>query len=235
MGFFLDNSKILIIAAHPDDEVLGCGGLIAKFAKKFPIKIIVIGEGSTCRYEDENSPEAKNAMNIRETYLRESCDILGVSDVRIYNYRCGCLSTIPIIELNKVIEKNIKEFDPTHIFTHYRYDNNNDHRVISRATSMATRPNNISNLKYLFSYEIQSSTDWNFTDPKFDPNFYLELSEELLQKKINAMQAYQSEWSHLKVSRSPEGLKILAMYRGIETGVKYAEAFKLIRSIDKIS
>ena len=114
-------------------------------------------------------------------------------------------------------------------------DNNNDHRVISRSTSMATRPNNISNLKYIFSYEIQSSTDWNFTDPKFDPNFYLELSEELLQKKINAMQAYQSEWSNLKASRSPDGLKILAMYRGIETGVKYAEAFKLIRSIESIS
>ena len=126
------SSKFLIIAAHPDDEVLGCGGLIAKYSSKIPIKILLIAEGSTCRFEDSTSKEALLAVEERHSFFEESCKTLGVKNVEIHRLRCGCLSNLPIININKIIESSIEKYKPSHIFTHYSLDNNNDHRIISR-------------------------------------------------------------------------------------------------------
>lgn len=227
---FKDSSKLLIISAHPDDEVLGCGGLIAKYSSSLPIKILIIAEGSTCRFEDINSKEALQAIKERQSFLEESCRILGVKNIETHRLRCGCLSTIPIIDINKLIEKTIEEYKPTHIFTHYNNDNNNDHRVISRATDMAARPKVRSSIEAVFNYEVQSSTDWNFSSDQFQPNFFLEISKENLEIKLKAMSAYSTEYKDGISSRSSEGLKVLAKYRGIQSGFDFAEGFRLIRA-----
>ncbi len=225
-----DSSKLLIISAHPDDEVLGCGGLIAKYSSIIPIKILLIAEGSTCRFEEINSKKAILAIEERHSFFKESCKILGVKDFEAHQLRCGCLSSLPIININRLIEKSIEEYKPTHIFTHYNFDNNNDHRIVSRATDMATRPKSGSSIEALLHYEVQSSTDWNFSNAQFQPNFFLGLSEDNLKLKLKAMSAYFSEYKDGIASRSSEGLRVLAKYRGIQSGFNFAEAYRLIRA-----
>ena len=190
----------------------------------------MIAEGSTCRFNDINSKEALKAIENRHFYFKESCKVLGVTNFEIHRLRCGCLSNLPILDINRIIEKCITEYNPTHIFTHYNFDNNNDHRIVSRATDMATRPRVGSSIEALFQYEIQSSTDWNFSNSQFQPNYFLELSEDNLQLKLKGMSKYTSEYRDEISSRSASGLKVLAELRGMQSGFKFAEAFRLLRA-----
>lgn len=137
----LNIKKILIIAAHPDDEILGCGGMINKFRKlKIEFKVIFLAEGSTCRFSNICGEEAKEAINKRNNYALDVMKFLGIKDYQFLNLPCGRLDEIPIIEINKIIEKNIKEYSPDTIFTHSLLDCNNDHKIIYNSTLMAARP-----------------------------------------------------------------------------------------------
>ena len=232
MALIGSDSKILIISAHPDDEVLGCGGLIAKYSKSVPIIVLLIGEGSTARFTNPQSSEAVNAIKERENYFKQSCQILGLNEYEVHRINCGKFSTEPILNINKLIENCINKFTPSHVFSHYSFDNNNDHRIVSRSTDMATRPKVGSPVKFVLQYEVQSSTDWNFSGPEFQPNVFLPLSENELELKLKAMRAYETEWSKSEISRSPKSLKIQASFRGLQSGFQYAEAYKLIRLIN---
>ncbi len=230
MSIFDESSRILVIAAHPDDEVLGCGGLLARFCPKCPVRLLIIGEGSTCRFLDKTTTEANNEIALRQSYLLESSMILGINDIKTGDFECGNFSSQPILNINRLIEANIHEFRPTHIFTHYIKDNNNDHRIVSRSTSMASRPKKDSSIKYLFHYEVLSSTEWNFSEDIFSPNTFINLSQAELSLKKKAMSKYISEQSSLIPSRGEDGITTLAKYRGLQSGFKYAEAFSLVRS-----
>ena len=227
----LNIKKILIIAAHPDDEILGCGGMINKFRKlKIEFKVIFLAEGSTCRFSNICGEEAKEAINKRNNYALDVMKFLGIKDYQFLNLPCGRLDEIPIIEINKIIEKNIKEYSPDTIFTHSLLDCNNDHKIIYNSTLMAARPIPENKIMRIYSYEIQSSSEWNFEN-QFQPNYFVSLSEDDLNMKIEALNMYKSEIKKYPFPRSNEGIKTLAMYRGMQVGVKYAEAFKLIRQI----
>ncbi len=223
--------KILIIVAHPDDEVLGCGGMISKFRKlDIDFKIIFIAEGSTCRFNHSNSFKAKEEIRKRNNYAVDVMEFLGIKKYKFYNLTCGRLDQIPIIEINKIIETNIREYCPDAIFTHSLSDCNNDHKIIYNSTLMATRPVFNNNVMNLYSYEIQSSSEWNFEN-QFQPNYFIKLEEDDLKIKIESINMYKSEIKQYPFPRSSIGIKTLAMYRGMQVGVKYAEAFKLIREI----
>lgn len=221
--------KILVIAAHPDDDILGCGGIISKYQSRGAIfKILFIGEGSTARFEDIESKKAKDAIKYRNSLALKALQFLKVEDVEFNNLVCGRFDQIPIIEINKIIEKNIKDFDPDTILTHSITDANSDHKIVFNATIMATRPGALNHVKKLMSFEVLSSSEWAFTDT-FNPNYFEELDESNIESKSHALSIYKSEIKKYPYPRSPEGIKALAMMRGMQSGFKYAEAFKIIR------
>jgi len=225
--------KILIIAAHPDDDILGCGGLISKYQSKGVIfKILFIGEGSTCRFEDPGCKEAKSEIEHRNLSALKALKSLKVKDIEFNNLACGRFDQIPIIEINKIIEENIKDFVPDTVLTHSPYDVNNDHKIVFNATLMSTRPGANNHVKKLMSFEILSSSEWAFINT-FKPNYFEELDECHIESKCHALSIYESEVKDYPFPRSNEGIRALAMMRGMQSGFKYAEAFNLIRMFKK--
>lgn len=219
--------KILVIAAHPDDEVLGCGGLICKYSKKrAEIYTLILTKGILIRYKKGTK------TNIEEAILK-CAKILGVKKVFIKNLPVHELNVIPMPKLIAVLDEVINIVKPDIIFTHNQGDTNQDHRTVAEATLIAARPK-VSFIKAIFSYEILSSTEWITSKNNiFIPNTFINIEKEL-KDKIKAFQCYKSEiekWPH---SRSEEGLKTLAEYRGMQSFQKLAEAFCLIRSTNDI-
>ncbi len=225
-------NKILFIGAHPDDVELGCGGIINKFSEEGnSIRVIFLAEGTSCRYNgcDIESKKVKEEIKFRTSCAIDSLNHLGVNSYEFYDLPCGRLDSEPLIEINKIIEKEINDFKPYSVYTHSNTDTNKDHRIIFESTRIATRPGSKTFVNDVYLYEVLSSTEWNFDEP-FNPNVFVGLSESNIQKKIDALSKYTTEISPWPYPRSAEGITTLAKYRGMQTGVSYAESFKLFRS-----
>lgn len=222
--------KVLIIVAHPDDEVLGCGGYISKYRNSKEFKVIFIGEGTSCRYSKYKlNNEVEDKILKRQKQSIRSLKFLGVEKFQHYNLPCGRFDSIDIIDINKIIEKEISKFKPNIILTHSLNDCNNDHRIINRSVMMATRPSKFNMfLSEIKSFEILSSTEWNF-ESQFNPNFFEILSKKNINEKIKAFYYYDGEVQSEDMPRTSDGLITLAKNRGKIINSKYAEAFRLIR------
>ena len=191
-------------------------------------KVLFIAEGSSCRFSDPNCFDALKSIKTRTNYALKSLSLLGISKFCFCNLPCGRLDQVPIIEINKLIETHINSFNPDTIFTHSGIDANNDHRVIHRATLMATRPRVGSPIRRVLAFEILSSSEWSFGEA-FHPTWFEEISDEDLMLKFSCLSAYESEVKSYPFPRSEEGLRVLAMRRGMQSGFHLAEAFMLIR------
>ncbi len=225
--------RVLIIVAHPDDEVLGCGGLISKYQPLgVEFKIIFIGEGSTCRFLEPQCEASMMAIKQRTASVTKAMDVLRILDFEFHNLPCGRLDQVPIISINKIIESAITSFDPDTVFTHSSSDVNNDHKIVFNSTLMATRPGAQNHVRRLYSFEVLSSSEWAFFNT-FTPNYFEEISEDNLNLKWEALAAYESEVRKYPFPRSKEGLRALAMTRGMQAGFAYAEAFHLIRELKR--
>ena len=224
--------KILVLAAHPDDETLGCGGFLAKYGGN-NIRVVFIAEGSSCRFNSDeiNAHYVKDKIAERNNYCINALSIFGINDIKFYNYPCGRLDDMPILDINKIIEGEIKDFKPQVILTHAEFDNNNDHRILFRATMMATRPGVFNELNKVISYEIPSSTECSFSQV-FQPNLFEVLEQKHIEKKWEALKCYESEIFPYPHPRSYEGLMALSRYRGMQAGVEFSEAYQIIRSIN---
>tara|TARA_B100001059_G_scaffold133721_1_gene133920 strand:- start:3602 stop:4288 length:687 start_codon:yes stop_codon:yes gene_type:complete len=227
-------NRVLIIAAHPDDDILGCGGLMSKYRNQIEFKVIFIAEGSSCRFDkiDIESENTQKIIKNRNSFGIKALNYLGVKNYHFYNLPCGRLDQVSIIEINKIIENEINKFKPDTVFTHSFEDTNNDHIIVHRATQMATRPGARTFVEKLYSYEILSSTEWRF-NKTFSPNYFESLSEIDVENKWSALEKYISEIKEYPYPRSREGIFTLAKYRGIQSANKHAEAFQLIREIKK--
>jgi LmbE family N-acetylglucosaminyl deacetylase len=225
--------KILVIAAHPDDETLGCGGFLSKYANK-DIRVIFIAEGTSCRFNLDklNSQEVADKIIERNSYCINALSTFGISDIKFYNYPCGRLDDVPIIDINKIIESEIRDFKPQTVLTHSEFDNNNDHRIVYRSTIMATRPGVFKDLYKVISYEVPSTTEWSFSEV-FQPNFFEVLEKKHVEKKWEALKLYETETFPYPHPRSYEGIFTLSRYRGMQAGVEFSEAYRIIRSINK--
>jgi LmbE family N-acetylglucosaminyl deacetylase len=225
--------RILIIAAHPDDEILGCGGIIVKYKEiKSQIRVLFLGEGSTCRYENNKTDEAVSSIVERNSWATNALDVLGVDDFEFYNLPCGRFEQVPLLKINKIIEKTINEFKPDTVFSHSDVDSNNDHRIVFKSTIIATRPCNKHVVHRVLSYEVLSSSEWGFKNA-FRPNYFIELSEHQVQKKWQALQCYRTEMRDAPFPRSWRGVQTQASLRGAQAGTNYAEAFELIREFKR--
>jgi LmbE family N-acetylglucosaminyl deacetylase len=223
----LNFGKTLVVVAHPDDEVLGCGGLISKLINQGEqVRVVFVAEGSSCRYEALNK-QAKEEINFRNQCGIEALRSLGVSSHNFHNLPCGRLDKEPFIEIAKIIEKEISDYKPTTVLTHSSNDVHNDHKIIYRAVVQATRPVG-KIVKNLLSFEILSSTEWNYTET-FKPNIFVDITSTI-SAKINAMHCYSTEQPKHPHPRSDQVIRSLATIRGSQSGVEYAEGFKIIRS-----
>ena len=225
--------KILIIAAHPDDDILGCGGTIAKLSGQGTVfKVVFIAEGTTCRFQSDKigSPNALKEIEKRNSYAQKSLEVLGVERYRFYNLPCGRLDLEPLIDIGKIIEKETLAFRPDAIFTHNASDVHNDHVRVLQATLQATRPGALNLVKNVYSFEVLSSTEWRFLEP-FKPNVFFRLEKRHVDLKIRAFSKYISEAKAFPFPRSAESIETLAKLRGMQIGCKYAEAFSVIREI----
>ena len=230
---FSIKKKELIIVAHPDDEVLGCGGYLSKFKNRKNFKIIFIGEGTSCRYsKNEFQNPIKKEIIKRQNQSIQSLKYLGIKNFKYYNLPCGRFDQIDIIEINKIIEKEINLFKPETIFTHSHDDCNNDHRIVNRSVMMSTRPvykNKF--LKNIITFEVISSTEWNFEN-QFSPNYFEKISDKNVKDKIKAFHFYKSEIQNKQMPRTRDGIRTLAKYRGKIISSEFAECFKIIRTIN---
>jgi LmbE family N-acetylglucosaminyl deacetylase len=223
--------KILIVAAHPDDEVLGCGGTVARLSHKNTINTLILGEGITSR----DIPRQKKDLALFD--LQENCkkanSLLGVKKVFFQNFPDNRFDSVPLLDIVKPIEVCIKKINPDCIYTHHHGDLNIDHRITQQAVLTAARPLGNKPVKKIFSFEVLSSTEWNVQDSAtmFMPNTWMNISDTL-KLKLDAMQEYTTELCEYPHPRSIEGIKILAAKRGLEVGFPYAEAFHLIRCIE---
>jgi LmbE family N-acetylglucosaminyl deacetylase len=222
----LNFGKTLIIAAHPDDEVLGCGGLIAKLVGRGEqVRVVFVAEGSSCRH-NTLTDEAQEEISFRNQCGIEAMRCLGVNNYYFYNLPCGRLDKEPLIEIAKIIEKEILDYEPITVLTHSRNDVHNDHKVVFKATVQATRPVG-KIVKNLLSFEVLSSSEWNYTQP-FKPNVFIDITSTI-DVKIDAMRCYSTEQPRYPHPRSNQVIKSLATIRGSQSGVKYSEGFEIIR------
>ena len=226
----MKKNSVLIVAAHPDDDILGCAGYISKYKSASKFKVIFVAEGSTCRFENAKSKDAIEAINNRKRMAIEALALLGVTDVEFNNFPCGRLDQVAQIEINKIIERTIEQFKPDIVITHSKNDLNQDHSIINKSTLIATRPISKDSVKTVLAYEILSSSEWNFGEC-FRPNLFEEISFEDLKNKQAAMGIYDTELRDFPFPRSFSGIEVLAKYRGMQSGVIYAEAFEILRIV----
>lgn len=221
--------RVLIVAAHPDDEILGCGGLLSKYQSKgVTFKIVFIGEGSSCRFKNIDSSESLKAIKHRNISALNALKLFNVENIEFNDLPCGRLDQVPIILINKIIEQAINDFMPDTVLTHSPKDANNDHKIVFNSTIMATRPGVQRHLKRVMSYEVLSSSEWAFVDT-FKPNYYEELTLDDLKLKWKALTLYDTEIKSYPFPRSLEGVETLARSRGMQSGFNFAEAFHIIR------
>jgi LmbE family N-acetylglucosaminyl deacetylase len=223
--------RVLVIAAHPDDEVIGCGATITKYVRQgVQFMVLFIAEGSSCRYASPSSADSATAIAARSQQAINALVLLGVKNYHFNDLPCGRLDQVPIIEITKAIEEAIREFNPDTVLTHSSLDANNDHRIVFRASIMATRPGAQNRVARLLSYEVLSSSEWAFGEP-FVPTSFEQIEEQDLALKWQALAAYETEVKDYPFPRSEQGVRSLAMSRGMQAGVPLAEAFGLIREI----
>lgn len=222
----------LVIAAHPDDEVLGCGGTIARLAQEGEdVFIAILGEGITSRYDQRNQAD-KNAVESLKNCSQQVADLLGAKKLFMFDLPDNRFDTIPLLGVIKIIEGLIEKVKPETVYTHHGGDLNIDHSIVHRATLTASRPVPGNIVKKIYAYEVPSSTEWAFNQfsKSFHPNVFIGI-EATLEKKIKAMELYESEVRSFPHPRSSEALRLFAKRWGSVAGLEAAEAFELIREI----
>ena len=224
-----DNKTILVVAAHPDDEVLGCGGTIAKHAYEGDIVHVVFmtnGESSRVDYSG-------NDISNRRLMARQSADILGIYKLIFMDFPDNSMDTIPFLNIVQEVEKVISKIKPSVVYTHHVGDLNIDHKITHKAVMTAARPQPNCTIREIYSFEVLSSTEWSTPSSEsfFIPNKFVNIATTLDQK-LRALDIYSDEMHKFPHSRSVESVSILSRYRGSTMGMSAAEAFKVERILD---
>ena len=225
------SKTILVIAAHPDDEVLGCGGTMAKHVSAGDqVYCLILGEGMTSRYSQPE--QAKRKLEQLKNQAEQAARILGIRKALFRDFPDNCFDTVPLLTVVKAIEEVKEEIRPEIVYTHHHGDLNIDHQITFRAVLTACRPAKDDTVKEIYSFEVPSSTEWNAPQAHnyFMPNVFVDISATL-DKKIEALEVYCSEIRGYPHPRSPEALRSIASRWGTVAGCLASEAFELIRLI----
>lgn len=225
------DKKVLMIAAHPDDEIMGAGATMAMHvSQNDEVRCIILGEGQTSRYNNRCEVSSEVLDRLHNDTI-EASKFIGFSKVYFANFPDNRFDRVDLLDIIKYVENIIKEYKPDIVYTHYSGDLNIDHQLTFKAALTATRPFGTYTVKELYTFSTLSSTEWNFGyGNTFRPNYFIDI-EEYMDKKINAMKCYKSELCQFPHPRSIEGIRLQAKNFGIVIGKNYAEAFMIIRKI----
>jgi N-acetylglucosamine malate deacetylase 1 len=227
-------NTILVIAAHPDDEVLGCGGVMASHAQAGDtVHVAILAEGATSRDDKRDATLRAEELYTLGQAAQAAGQILGVRSVDLLGLPDNRLDSLDLLDLVKVVEALVARLKPSTIYTHHVGDVNIDHQLIHRAVLTACRPMPGQSVKRLLAFEVPSSTEWMppGSAATFAPTWFEDISTTL-SRKLAALEVYASEmrlWPH---TRSLRAVEHLARWRGAMVGLEAAEAFQLMRSIE---
>lgn len=226
--------KVFVVAAHPDDEVLGCGGTLLKHIYKGDkVYILFVSEGVTGRYKANEISKSKKEILKREGMARKAAKIGKFQIVDFLNLKNLNLNNYPHNYLTNIIVKYFKKYKPDIVYTHYEHDLNIDHYYTFFSTFVASRPNNDFHIKKLLSFEIPSSTDWGINNNGrfFNPNYFVDISK-VVKKKEKLLNQYKFELRKAPHSRSIKNINSLSIVRGGIVGVNNAEAFYINKIVE---
>ena len=218
---------VLVVAAHADDEALGCGGTIARHVQEGDaVHLVLMADGVHSR---RGSSESDLARRIEASKLAQS--ILGVSSSQSLELPDNKMDSIPLLEIVQKLESILEEIQPSIIYTHHHGDLNVDHRLTHAAVMTACRPLPDSSVREIYGFEVLSSTEWAIqqTSP-FLPDYFVNIAQHL-RTKLDALEAYAEEMRNPPHSRSMAHVEVLAHHRGYSVGVHAAEAFEVYRII----
>lgn len=225
------SKTILVVAAHPDDEILGCGGTIARHARAGDeVHVVIMAEGVTSRDQKRNVTSQRNELELLSSMAKEANKLLGATSVTLHGLPDNRMDSLDRLDVIKLIEKEIDRVKPSLVYTHHVGDLNIDHCIVQDSVATACRPLPGSCVQTLLFFEVPSSTEWRLpaTGMPFTPNWFVDIAATL-ELKLQALNCYRNEmrpWPH---PRSIEGVKHLARWRGASNGVAAAEAFMLGR------
>tara|TARA_B100000787_G_C16196889_1_gene301559 strand:+ start:2459 stop:3169 length:711 start_codon:yes stop_codon:yes gene_type:complete len=229
------DKRIMIVVAHPDDELLGLGATMHKLIKEQQcyVRVLILGEGITSRSDERNPEKWKEELKVHRKNIEDARKAIGYDSVGVYDFPDNRFDTVALLDIIKVIEKEKEIFKPEIIFTHHGGDVNIDHQRTFESVITATRPTEQENVHSVITFETPSGTEWiPSSDPrKFIPNLFIEVSEENVDAKIKGMESYEFEKRKFPHPRSPKALTVLAQQRGVSIGKEYAEAFCIVRII----
>lgn len=226
-------SVILVVAAHPDDEVLGVGATIARrIAEGDQAFALILGEGQTSRWESRKEAD-QEAVRLLHKDSIEAARIIGYEDIYFVGLPDNRFDQVGLLEVVKLVEKAIEKIRPNVIYTHHGHDLNIDHQITFEAVLTATRPLRNCAVHEIYAFETVSSTEWSFgkKEDVFYPNVFIDISK-FFEIKSNAMKKYRTEICGFPHPRSLEMLEAVARRWGGVVGKEYVEAFELIRKVD---
>ena len=233
----LIEQKILVVVAHPDDELLGLGGTLNHLVQdnKCQVHVVILGEGITSRSLERNTSDWVKELEEHKRNISDAKKLIGYQTLSTFDLPDNRFDSTPLLDIIKIIEGEKAKFQPDIVFTHHGGDLNIDHQRTFEAVMTACRPMEDECVTTIITFETPSGTEWRASsDPRhFVPNFFVELQSKHLQAKVDAMECYAYEKRSFPHPRSSQGLRILAGYRGISVGKKYVEAFQIIRHIIK--
>jgi len=224
--------SVLVVAAHPDDEILGCGGTMTRLAREgHEVRIAILAEGMSSRYAHREDADQLQLQHLHAR-AQQAADKVGAKELVLCKLPDNRLDTVPLLDVVKTVEDLVARFRPETIYTHHPGDLNVDHGVIHRAVLTATRPVSGQCVRDLYAFEVPSSTEWAFQrlEPSFRPNVFVDVADSL-ETKIAALGCYDTEIRKFPHPRSAEALRAIATRWGSVVGLQAVEAFELIRSV----
>jgi len=229
------SSRTLVVVAHPDDEVLGCGATMARIASEGGVvQTIFIADGESSRYmpSEIKSHELQERIRNRKTAANSAAQILRSLPPKYFDLPDNRLDTLPVLDIAKIIEKEIALFEPSRVITHFFGDINVDHQKVHEAVLIATRPQGGSCTTEVMCFELPSSTEWRppGSGQNFSPNLFIDVSS-FESQKFAALKSYETEMRPYPHPRSFEAIQALMKWRGATSNLLLAEAFILLRGI----
>jgi LmbE family N-acetylglucosaminyl deacetylase len=228
------NKKILTIAAHPDDEILGCGATMAKLAEAGnEVHILIMAEGLTSRQVKRDRESKNTELSELALSAERASKAIGALSIELSDFPDNRMDGVELLDIIKKVESKIELIQPDILFTHFPGDLNIDHRITAEAVITAARPLPDQKIKEIYFFEVPSSTDYQIYSDRlsFQPNVYYQISQSQMDQKLKALECYHTEMREFPHVRSIDAVRALSIYRGASIGYLFAEAFMLGRMI----
>ena len=221
--------KVLILAPHADDEILGCGGFISKYSRhNYNINVLILTNANL------GVPEIYSSQYIKKirSEAKLANNLIGTKNLFFENLPAVNLNNYPFYKITNIIDKYISNIDPEIILIPSANDIHDDHKIIFKAAKVSMRPKMKKNLKKILSYEVLSETEWNEEEKSFNPNYFVSLKKSDINNKIKAFKKYKSQVKKFPHPRSEEAIINLSRVRGSQSFMDYAEAYKVEKIYD---